>query len=79
MMEDFLNIYKKKISDIGQDSKGKIIDNTQKLQSSVKEKIDETARTKAQIISKIITKYYVTNHQDPKGLVFHQVQNAWFS
>ena len=47
MMEDFLNIYKKKASEMGQEGKGKFIENSQKLQETIKEKIDETAKTKA--------------------------------
>ena len=47
MMEDFLNIYKKRASEMGQEGKGKFIENSQKLQETIKEKIDETAKTKA--------------------------------
>ena len=36
MMEDFLNIYKKKASDIGSESKEKLVENSSKLQDSIK-------------------------------------------
>ena len=50
--------YKKKAANIGEEAKDKIVDRNQKLQESIKERMVEAVKGKAEFVSRIISKIF---------------------